>query len=95
MLLYIIAAWALLTGVLELIAAVRLRKVIQNELWLILSGVASVLFGIVLLYGAAGNPALRIMVDTLAASLMEAEPVADVIRHESHRDDRRTGATQH
>ena len=27
-----------------------------------------------------GNPALRIMVDTLAASLMEAEPVADAIR---------------
>ena len=27
-----------------------------------------------------GNPALRIMVDTLAASLMEADPVADVIR---------------
>ncbi len=27
-----------------------------------------------------GNPALRVMVDTLAASLMEAEPVADAIR---------------
>ena len=27
-----------------------------------------------------GNPALRIMVDTLAASLMEKEPVADAIR---------------
>ena len=27
-----------------------------------------------------GNPALRIMVDTLAASLMEPEPVADAIR---------------
>ena len=27
-----------------------------------------------------GNPALRIMVDTLAASLMEPEPVADTIR---------------
>ena len=27
-----------------------------------------------------GNPALRIMVDTLAASLMESEPVADAIR---------------
>ena len=27
-----------------------------------------------------GNPSLRIMVDTLAASLMEPEPVADAIR---------------
>src|SRR5436309_1161366 len=40
-LLYIIAAWALLTGVLQLVAAVRLRKVIHDEWWLILSGVAS------------------------------------------------------
>jgi uncharacterized membrane protein HdeD (DUF308 family) len=48
-LLYIIAVWALLTGVLELIAAVRLRKVITNEWWLVLSGILSVLFALVLL----------------------------------------------
>ena len=34
---------------LELVAAVRLRKVIQNEWWLALSGIASMLFGVVLL----------------------------------------------
>jgi uncharacterized membrane protein HdeD (DUF308 family) len=48
-LLYIIAAWALLTGVLQLVAAVRLRKVIHDEWWLILSGVASLIFGVLLL----------------------------------------------
>jgi uncharacterized membrane protein HdeD (DUF308 family) len=47
-LVYIIAAWALLTGVLELVAAVRLRRVVQNEWWLILSGIASLIFGVVL-----------------------------------------------
>jgi uncharacterized membrane protein HdeD (DUF308 family) len=47
-LVYIIAAWALVTGVLQLIAAVRLRKVIHDEWWLILSGVASLIFGILL-----------------------------------------------
>lgn len=59
-LLYIIAAWAVITGVLELYAAVRLRKVIRNEWWLILSGIASLLFGIVLL-AAPGAGALAVV----------------------------------
>lgn len=48
-LLYIIAFWAILTGVLEIIAAIRLRPVLTNELGLIIGGVLSVLFGIILL----------------------------------------------
>jgi uncharacterized membrane protein HdeD (DUF308 family) len=47
-LVYIIAFWALLTGVLEVVAAFRLRRVIHNEWWLGLSGLASLIFGIVL-----------------------------------------------
>jgi uncharacterized membrane protein HdeD (DUF308 family) len=47
-LLFVIAAWAILTGVTEIIAAIRLRQVIQNEWTLIFAGVISVLFGIVL-----------------------------------------------
>ena len=57
-LLYIIAFWAVLTGVLEVVAAVRLRRVISNEWGLIIGGVLSVLFGIVLIVvagcGSAG-----------------------------------------
>jgi uncharacterized membrane protein HdeD (DUF308 family) len=45
-LLYIIAFWAVLTGVLEVVAAVRLRRAITNEWGLIIGGVLSVLFGI-------------------------------------------------
>jgi uncharacterized membrane protein HdeD (DUF308 family) len=59
-LLYIIAVWALLTGVLELVAAVRLRKVVHNEWWLALSGIASVLFGLVLL-AAPGAGAVAVV----------------------------------
>jgi uncharacterized membrane protein HdeD (DUF308 family) len=47
-LILVIAAWAIVTGVLEVIAAIRLRQEIQGEFWLILSGVISVLAGILL-----------------------------------------------
>ena len=46
-LLYIIAAWAIVTGTLEIIAAIQLHQEITNEWLLGLSGLASVLFGIV------------------------------------------------
>ncbi|MBV8637924.1 MAG: HdeD family acid-resistance protein [Candidatus Eremiobacteraeota bacterium] len=50
-----IAAWAILTGIFELVAAVRLRKEIQNEWLLILGGVASLVFGILMIvYPLAG-----------------------------------------
>jgi uncharacterized membrane protein HdeD (DUF308 family) len=59
-LLYIIAFWALVTGVLEIIAAIRLRRVIENEWWMALGGVASVIFGIILLV-APGAGALALI----------------------------------
>jgi len=43
-LLFFIAAWALATGILKIIEAIRLRKVISNEFWMVFSGVASVVF---------------------------------------------------
>jgi uncharacterized membrane protein HdeD (DUF308 family) len=49
LLLYIIAAWAVVTGLAEIVAAVRLRAVIDNELWLGLGGLLSVLFGLYLI----------------------------------------------
>jgi len=47
-LLFYIAIWAIATGVLQLVIAVRLRKEIRGELLLVLGGLASVLFGILL-----------------------------------------------
>jgi uncharacterized membrane protein HdeD (DUF308 family) len=48
-LLAFIAVWAIIIGVLQLFAAVRMRDVINNEWWLILSGLISIAFGVVLI----------------------------------------------
>jgi uncharacterized membrane protein HdeD (DUF308 family) len=59
-LLYIIAFWAIVTGILEIVAAVRLRRAISNEIGLIIGGVLSLLFGIVLIV-APGAGALAVV----------------------------------
>jgi uncharacterized membrane protein HdeD (DUF308 family) len=48
-LVYLVAAWAIATGVTELAAAFLLRRVLRNEWLLVLGGIVSFLFGALLL----------------------------------------------
>jgi len=54
-LLFLIAAWAVVRGVFEIVTAIRLRKEISNEWMLIIGGVLSVLVGVVLFASPAAG----------------------------------------
>ena len=66
-LLYLIAFWAIFTGVLEIIAGIRLRQMIANELLLILMGVLSLLFGFfIIIFPSAGALAIAFWIAAYA-----------------------------
>jgi uncharacterized membrane protein HdeD (DUF308 family) len=48
-LVFYVAIWAIATGLLEITVAIRLRKQLAGEIWLILAGLASVIFGVLLI----------------------------------------------
>jgi uncharacterized membrane protein HdeD (DUF308 family) len=60
LLLFFIAGWAIAMGIFEIVGAIRLRKEIDNEWWLIASGAMSVIFGLVLIF-APGTGALALL----------------------------------
>ena len=55
-LLTFIAAWSIVTGIFEITTALRIRTMIENEWLMILSGIVSIIFGILLIAqpGAGG-----------------------------------------
>jgi uncharacterized membrane protein HdeD (DUF308 family) len=69
-LLFFIAVWALATGVLKIVAAIRLRNEISGEVWLALSGVASVVFAfLIMLSPMAGALAMAWLIGWYALFL--------------------------
>ena len=66
-LLLYIAAWALAAGVLEIAAALRLRKIVTGEWWLAVGGVVSIIFALLLIrFPAAGALSLIWLIATYA-----------------------------
>lgn len=47
-LVWVIGAWAVVTGVLRIITAIRIREEIENEWWMGIGGLASIVFGIIM-----------------------------------------------
>ncbi len=57
--LYLIAAWAIITGLLEIVTAIQLRAEVTNEWAMALTGLISIVLGIILvLYPATGATAV-------------------------------------
>jgi uncharacterized membrane protein HdeD (DUF308 family) len=44
-LLYLVAYWAIAMGGFQVVAAIVLRRELQGELWMVLGGIASIVFG--------------------------------------------------
>jgi uncharacterized membrane protein HdeD (DUF308 family) len=64
-----IGAWAVVTGIFEIAAAIRLRRTITGEWLLALSGVMSVLFGVlVLVFPGAGAVGIAWVLGVYAAA---------------------------
>jgi uncharacterized membrane protein HdeD (DUF308 family) len=45
---YLIAGWAIVTGVFEIVAAIDMREMVSDAVWIGVSGALSVLFGLVI-----------------------------------------------
>lgn len=88
-LVYLIAAWAIVTGAFELGAAIRLRKEITGEVWLALSGVLSIVFGVFVMFApGAGALAMTLWIGAYAI-VFGATLVGLGFRLRSRREDAR------
>ena len=69
-LLILIGSWAIVRGVFDIVAAIRLRQVIEGEWWLALGGALSIAFGVfVIVFPGAGALAVATWIGIFAIAL--------------------------
>jgi uncharacterized membrane protein HdeD (DUF308 family) len=69
-LLYLIAVWAIVTGIFKMASAIRLWKTVRNEWLLLAGGIISLIFGVLLAFQpAAGVLALLWLIGIYAIAL--------------------------
>ena len=88
-----IAAWAFLTGIFEIVAAVQLRKQISNEIWLIIGGIASILFGILMIWRPLAGALAVIWIIAAYAVIFGFILIAFSLRLRSHANPPAAAAT--
>lgn len=84
LLLFFIAGWAIAMGIFEIVGAIRLRKEIDNEWWLIASGAMSVIFGLILIFAPGTGALALIYVIGVFAILHGVALVALALRLRTH-----------
>ncbi|MCB1476079.1 MAG: HdeD family acid-resistance protein [Rhodobiaceae bacterium] len=83
-LLMCLAAWSIVTGIMQIIGAIRLRKEIEGELWLALSGVFSILFGAVLIAAPGAGLVTVVWIIAIFAIVFGIANIALAFRLRSH-----------
>ena len=84
-LLIFIAAWSIVIGIFQIIGAIRLRKEIDNEWWLVAAGVLSVLFGLALMAQPATGALVLVWLIATYTILFGILTVAFALRLRSHK----------
>ncbi|RAI43125.1 HdeD family acid-resistance protein [Rhodoplanes roseus] len=91
-LLIFIAAWSIVLGVMQIVAAIQLRKEIEHEWLLILSGLVSVLFGAVLLFQPVAGALAIVWLIAAYAIVSGVVYIAWAFRLKAWRDKKAAGA---
>jgi uncharacterized membrane protein HdeD (DUF308 family) len=93
LLILFIGAWAFVHGIFEIIGAIQLRKEIDNEWMLILGGVLSVVFGLIVLFAPGAGALALIWVIAAYSIIFGITFVALALRLRKHSDPAGSQAT--